>query len=80
MNVEAKYPKTWIRTPDTCLACGAVYSGGSALVDARMKVGLRVFYRCGASLSVREDLGDGAYLLLFKNCSERLLREEQAKQ
>lgn len=38
---------------------------------------LRVFYKCGASLSIKENLGDGVYLLLFKNCEANY--EEEPK-
>lgn len=66
--------------PEKCLACGADWSGGHQLPGKPMKVGLRVFYRCGASLSASPAgynwpepydpaAYDGAWRLLFKNCT-----------
>ncbi len=67
-----------IKVPEKCLCCGALVSGGSDYpgkeftlrVDNRFgpepRSG-RVFYACGASMSVK-GLGSGAYSILFKNC------------
>ena len=58
-----------IKVPKNCLICGAEWIGGCAKPETPFpETGLRVFYKCGASMSIKEDLGDGAYLILFKNC------------
>jgi hypothetical protein len=54
--------------PEKALCCGSHYLGGHALPGNKMRFGLRVFYKCGASLSVHRSAGDGAWLLLSKNC------------
>ena len=56
-----------IKVPAQCLDCGADYSGGHAWKGEPMKAGLRVFYKCGASMSIRV-LSEDTYLILFKNC------------
>ena len=53
--------------PRNCLVCGDKYLGGHELPDYPMREGLRVFYRCGASMSVKI-LDEGVYQILFKNC------------
>ncbi len=64
------------RVPATCLSCGAAWTptpdwkGDYVLPEQKTKVGLRVWYDCGASLSIKADLGDGAYTRLFKDCGE----------
>ncbi len=58
------YPKV----PSQCMICGAPWLGGHQSPGLEMKAGLRVLYRCGSSLSVWKDRGDGAYQLLLKNC------------
>jgi hypothetical protein len=54
--------------PETCMICGAKWMGGHERPGHRMRPGLRVFYDCGASLSVREGYHEGAFHLLLKNC------------
>lgn len=64
--------------PETCMICGAAWKGGCQVPGARFpKKGLRVFYDCGASLSVidrEKELGheghleDYCYFLRLKNC------------
>lgn len=56
-----------IKVPAKCLCCGAEYQGGHQLPEKPMKEGLRVFYQCGASMSVKV-LFEGVYQILFKNC------------
>lgn len=56
-----------VNVPEKCLYCGAKWSGGHQVPNKEMKKGLRVFYTCGASLSIYEQTEDHA-LLLFKNC------------
>lgn len=56
-----------IKVPDKCLICGADWSGGHRVPGKNMKEGLRVFYDCGASMSV-EVLSPGIYYVLVKNC------------
>ncbi len=58
-----------IKVPSKCLICGSDYMGGHQLPRKEMKEGLRVFYDCGASMSVKT-LGEGVYQILFKNCSQ----------
>lgn len=54
--------------PASCMICGAKWIGGHERPGHRMKVGLRVFYECGASLSIKEGFFEGAFHLLLKNC------------
>lgn len=68
---------------DKCLICGAPWKGGCGKPGDRYpKLGLRVFYDCGASMSVvdraKELLGheeyvdDGyCYFLRLKNCNSK---------
>jgi len=59
------------KVPETCLCCGARWIGGHALPGTHMKVGLRSFYDCGASISIFRECSnpdDGAFHLLLKNC------------
>ena len=54
--------------PELCPICGkGKYHGGHEEPGKPMKVGLRVFYRCGASFSIKSVV-DGAFILLAKNC------------
>lgn len=53
--------------PDKCPICEHPYHGGTVVPGRRMGLGLRVFYTCGASVSV-SDLGDGMFQMLIKNC------------
>ena len=57
-----------IKVPQGCLYCNAPWSGGHELPLKEMKKGLRVFYKCGASLSIKEQT-ENSCLLLFKNCT-----------
>jgi len=57
-----------MKTPQTCLICGARWSGGHQIPGMEMKEGLRVFFECGASMSYK--CIDGVYQILFKNCPE----------
>ena len=56
-----------IRTPKYCLICGAPWSGGHANPLESIKPGLRQFYECGASMSVKI-ISEGVYQVLIKNC------------
>jgi hypothetical protein len=56
-----------IRVPEKCLICGAEYRGGHALPNEKMEFGKRVFYDCGASMSVNA-LDENTYQILYKNC------------
>lgn len=56
-----------IKVPKHCLICGSDYMGGHELPDKPMREGLRVFYICGASMSMKM-LSEGVYQILFKNC------------
>ena len=56
-----------IKVPSGCLFCGAPWVDGSQVPGKKMKVGLRVFYKCGASLSVtNNDWGSNS--IITKNC------------
>jgi len=56
-----------IKVPSKCLICGSEYIGGHEWIAEPMKEGLRVFFKCGASMSVRVIM-EGVYKILFKNC------------
>ena len=58
-----------ILVPEHCLFCGANWNGGHEIPGKEMKVGLRVFYECGASLSIKEEFPEGCFLLT-KNCNK----------
>lgn len=54
--------------PAKCLICEAPLSAGhQPLSGNRMRLGLRMFYKCGASISVTS-ANDGCFQLLIKNC------------
>ena len=56
--------------PETCLICGTgTWRGGCQIPGKPFpRTGLRTFYSCGASISVKNDSGEGDYLILAKNC------------
>ena len=57
-----------MKAPEFCLICGkGSWRGGHCGVGDEMKDGLRIFFSCGSSMSV-ENLSDGAYSILVKNC------------
>ena len=56
-----------IKVPKHCLICGSEYAGGHAWIGESMEEGLRVFFHCGASMSVKV-LSEDVYQILFKNC------------
>ena len=49
-----------------CPICGAEWIGGHCEPGDEMKEGLRVFYDCGCSVSIREGV------VLMKNCGKLL--------
>ena len=57
-----------ITVPEKSLCCNSNYLGGHELPGNLMKDGLRIFYKCGASLSVYKRGYYGEILLLTKNC------------
>lgn len=71
--------------PEKCLICGAPWIGGCGVPGARYpKAGLRVFFDCGASMSVIDRykelyadydtslIDDGyCYFLRLKNCNSK---------
>lgn len=71
--------------PEKCLICGAPWIGGCGVPGARYpKPGLRVFFDCGASMSIidtarewsdrgyTEEHDDGyCYFLRLKNCNSK---------
>ena len=59
-----------VKVPKYCLYCGAGWKGGHQVPGSIMKLGLRVFYFCGASLSITEQTEDYCRLL-FKNCGKQ---------
>jgi hypothetical protein len=82
-DIEGKMKKgnkkrPMIKVPEKCLCCGAGYAGGCQLPGEEFPLtGLRVFYKCGASMSIKE-AHDYGYLILFKNCGKEAA-DEQAK-
>jgi len=64
---EIEHVETGIMMPEKCLVCGESWSGGHTYPPQNMTEGLRVFYSCGASMSVKI-LNHGVYSILFKNC------------
>jgi len=58
---------TPLKAPSHCFICGSQYSGGHVLPGEKMKDGLRIFFGCGASMSVKI-LVPSVYSILFKNC------------
>ena len=56
-----------IIVPDKCLSCGSDWMGGCQLPGKPFPFGVRVFYNCGASMSVKK-LSEDAFQILFKNC------------
>jgi len=67
---QLNFGKYSIKVPKKCLYCGSEWIGGHEIPNKLMKPGLRVFYKCGASLSIRES-NDIYCLLLFKNCGKQ---------
>lgn len=63
--------ETSIKVPKKCLICGAKWEGGHEVPNKSMKEGLRVFYICGGSMSVKI-LNKGVYQILFKNCTKEV--------
>lgn len=58
-----------IKVPEKCLCCGAPYQGGSEIPGKPMKVGLRVFYKCGAIMVYCGKVNlDTNEQLIFRNC------------
>lgn len=57
-----------IKVPKKCLVCGSKYMGGAEWPNKPMRPSLRVFYDCGASMSLKV-LAEGCYQILFKNCT-----------
>jgi hypothetical protein len=53
--------------PAVCLCCGASYQGGHELPGQPMKIGLRIFYECGCTISIKNNSPDSC-LILCKNC------------
>ncbi len=52
-----------IKCPEKCLVCGADWNGGSVKPGEPMGEGKRVFYECGASMSVTDGYG-----VIIKGC------------
>jgi hypothetical protein len=67
-----------IKVPEKCLYCGAGWRGGHEVPGKDMKVGLRVFYDCGASLAISEK-EDLFLRLLFKGCIKSEEDEREKK-
>ena len=71
------------RIPETCIICGASWKGGCERSGHRFpKLGVRVFYDCGASMSLIDRAKEWAdhenyvedgycYFIRFKNCNSR---------
>jgi hypothetical protein len=59
------------KAPEKCLFCDSPYMGGHVKPGEHMEMGLRVFYHCGASISIFKGCShpeNGAFHLLVKNC------------
>ncbi len=67
-----------IHAPEKCLVCGAGWIGGHCSPGDPMQDGLRIFFWCGASMSVKPvGAVDGIFHILFKNCwAEKMTKEE----
>lgn len=64
-----------IKVPEYCLICGSKWKGGSQLPNKPFRdIGQRVFYECGASMSIKEsdvkkvNVPPYFYQILFKGC------------
>lgn len=60
-----------VNVPENCLCCGAKWIQGNERPGQPMKMGLRVFYECGASVSLLETQCIpcmGIYYLLITGC------------
>lgn len=57
-----------VKVPERCLICGSEWVGGHQVPNEPMTHGLRVFYNCGSSMSMREG-SLGAFNILLKNCT-----------
>ena len=68
-TLDEKIVDTGIRVPPKCLVCKSMWVGGHSTPGNIMSEGLRVFYECGASMSVKKVLAEGCYQILFKNCT-----------
>lgn len=56
-----------ILVPAKCLRCGAKWIGGHEIPGKPMKFQARVFYRCGAQMSIKRWSEYGCDIL-FTNC------------
>ena len=74
---EPIIPNLTIKVPGICLLCDAPYQGGHELPYHKMQKGLRIFYSCGASLSIKESNQDYC-LLLFKGCGTHTKDSEKS--
>lgn len=72
MAKSIEHLKTPVGVPDKCLICGARYIGGHATPKEAMSVGLRVWYECGAVMSIKPDaqIFEDTYYLKIHNCSQ----------
>ena len=68
MKKEINYNNLAPITPEKCLICGSIYSGGATYKGEPMKERLRVFFKCG-SMSFKK-LDEGIFQLLVKCTKE----------
>ena len=61
--------------PSRCILCESEWQGGHEVPGKPMKESLRIFYKCGASLSYKI-LSNGTYNFLTKNCENHKERYE----
>lgn len=62
-----------MKCPECCPICGAEWIGGHCEPKEEMKVGLRVWYECGMSMSIKDDGWPerrGNLFVLMKNCEK----------
>lgn len=52
--------------PNNCLKCGASWRGGHEVPGKKMKIGLRVFYKCFGSLCIQSIEHSTKYYLLIR--------------
>ena len=66
-----------IKVPKNCMVCGADWVGGCAKPEQPFpEINVRVFYECGASISVQANDGWGNYLVLVKNCGIEMIENK----
>ena len=69
---------TRVMAPKECPICCAKWYSGHAEPMTQMEEGLRIWFACGASLSVRSLDDEGySYTILIKGCGNWIERREE---